>query len=281
MRMIETISDMKAIIRTQKKEGKTIGFVPTMGYLHEGHMSLVKASLHDNDFTIMSIFVNPTQFGPNEDFSKYPRDLSRDFAMAEEAGVDVVFAPANTEMYPEDYKTFVDVDGITEVLCGKSRPGHFKGVTTIVSKLFHIVEPDHAYFGKKDAQQGIVIKKMVSDLNMNSKIILCPIIREKDGLAMSSRNSFLNTEERKAALILSQSLFEVEALIKVGETSKEFILEYLNSSISKEPLAKIEYIQIVDGENLEEIKTIKSRVLIALAVRFGNTRLIDNVLLEV
>ena len=193
MKIIETISDIKAIIRIQKEKGRKIGFVPTMGYLHEGHMSLVKASLQDNDFTVLSIFVNPTQFGINEDLDKYPRSLERDSVMAEEAGVDVVFVPSNEEMYPKGYSTFVNVEGLTEILCGKSRPTHFRGVTTIVTKLFNIIEPNNAYFGQKDAQQATVIRKMVSDLNMNINIQVCPIVREKDGLAMSSRNIYLNS----------------------------------------------------------------------------------------
>jgi len=197
MRVIETISDLKAIIRTQKNLGRVIGLVPTMGYLHEGHLSLVNMSRQNNDYTVMSIFVNPTQFGPNEDFDRYPRDLERDLKLAEAAGVDVVFAPSVKEMYPDGYKTYVNVEGITEVLCGKSRPGHFRGVTTIVTKLFNIVEPHRAYFGQKDAQQVAVIKKMVKDLNMNVEIITCPIVREEDGLAMSSRNVYLSPEERK------------------------------------------------------------------------------------
>ena len=194
MRLIDKISDMKAIIRSNRTMGKTIGFVPTMGYLHEGHLSLANKSVQDNDFTVMSIFVNPTQFGPNEDFEKYPRDMERDLRLAESAGVDVVFAPGVAEMYPEKYKTYVNVEDITGVLCGLSRPGHFRGVTTVVNKLFNIIEPHRAYFGQKDAQQVIVIKKMVRDLNMNLEIVTCPIIREIDGLAMSSRNVYFNSE---------------------------------------------------------------------------------------
>jgi pantoate--beta-alanine ligase len=281
MRIIETISDLKAIIRTQRKQGKSIGFVPTMGYLHEGHISLVKACGQDNDFTVLSIYVNPTQFGVNEDFSKYPRDMERDSRMAEEAGVDVIFAPLNTEMYPEGYKTYVNVEDITEKMCGKSRPGHFKGVTTIVAKLFNIVEPDNAYFGQKDAQQVIVIKKMVKDLNMNVKIITCPIIREQDGLAMSSRNVYLSSEDRSSALVLSKSLIEAEKLIKDGERNKDKVLDFIKNKISSEKRAQIDYITMVDAEDLNDIKVIGKKVLIALAVKFGQTRLIDNILVEV
>jgi len=281
MRLIDKISDMKAIIRSNKSMGKTIGFVPTMGYLHEGHLSLAKRSVQENDFTVMSIFVNPTQFGPNEDFDKYPRDLERDLTLAEAAGVDVIFAPAVGEMYPDGYKTYVNVEDITEVLCGRSRPGHFRGVTTVVNKLFNIVEPNKAYFGQKDAQQVIVIKKMVRDLNMNLEVITCPIVREPDGLAMSSRNVYLNAEERKAAVILSKSLFEAEELIKKGEKSRKRIVEYIESAIKTEKLAVIDYVEVVSADNLETMEELRGSVLIALAVRFGKTRLIDNVIVEV
>jgi len=281
MRIVETINDLKAILRTYKKQGKSIGFVPTMGYLHEGHISLVRMSRQDNDFTVLSIFVNPTQFGPNEDFSKYPRSIEKDSLLAEKAGVDVIFIPSVNEMYPEGFSTSINVDGITDIMCGKSRPGHFKGVTTVVAKLFNIVEPDNAYFGQKDAQQAAIIKKMIKDINMNVKIIICPIIRENDGLALSSRNIYLNVEERKAALILSKSLFEAEKMIDKGERRKEKVLEFLFSSISEEKLANIDYITIVSAESLNNIKIIGGKILIAIAVKIGSTRLIDNVIMEV
>lgn len=281
MKLVETISELKAIIRSNKSEGKTIGLVPTMGYLHEGHLSLVKRSVQDNDFTVMSIFVNPTQFGPNEDFEKYPRDMERDLRLAESVGADVVFAPCVTEMYPDGYKTYVEVEDITKVLCGLSRPGHFKGVTTVVNKLFNIVEPDKAYFGQKDAQQVIVIKKMVRDLNMNLEIVTCPIIRESDGLAMSSRNVYLSKEERAAAVILSKSLFEAEELIKKGEKSTRKVIEYIRNRIMSEKLADIDYVEVVSTDGLGKLEEISGSVLIALAVRFGKTRLIDNIILEV
>ncbi len=281
MRVIETVADLKAVIRMQKKTGKSIGLVPTMGYLHEGHISLVKTSIHDNDFTIISVFVNPTQFGPNEDYSNYPRSIEKDSRMAAAAGADIIFAPSAKEMYPEGYSTFVNVEGITEIMCGKSRPGHFRGVATVVLKLLNIVEPDNAYFGQKDAQQVAVIKRMTKDLNMNSKIIVCPIVREQDGLALSSRNLYLNSEERKAALVLSKSLFEVENQIKNGERSKEKIIETIKRSISEEKLANIDYVTIVDADTLNEISRIDRKVLIALAVKIGGTRLIDNVIVEV
>ena len=281
MRVIETISDLKAIIRTQKNLGRVIGLVPTMGYLHEGHLSLVNMSRQNNDYTVMSIFVNPTQFGPNEDFDRYPRDLERDLKLAEAAGVDVVFAPSVKEMYPDGYKTYVNVEGITEVLCGKSRPGHFRGVTTIVTKLFNIVEPHRAYFGQKDAQQVAVIKQMVKDLNMNVEIITCPIVREEDGLAMSSRNVYLSPEERKSAVILSKSLMEAEELIKKGETDAKKIRKYIIDRIQTEKNAVIDYVEVVNADTLENVDEIKGRVLVALAVKFGSTRLIDNVIVEV
>ncbi|OPZ88159.1 MAG: Pantothenate synthetase [Firmicutes bacterium ADurb.Bin419] len=281
MRLVEKISDLKAIIRSNKKMGKTIGFVPTMGYLHEGHLSLVKTSVHDNDFTVMCIFVNPTQFGPNEDFEKYPRDRERDLRLAESAGVDVVFSPSVAEMYPESYKTYVEVEDITKVLCGLSRPVHFKGVTTVVNKLFNIVEPDKAYFGQKDAQQVIVIKKMVRDLNMNLEIITCPIVRESDGLAMSSRNVYLNKEERAEAVVLSKSLFEAKEMINKGEKSTEKIVEYIRGRIMLQKLADIDYVEVVSADSLERLDNLEGSILIALAVRFGKTRLIDNVILEV
>ncbi|NLL05472.1 MAG: pantoate--beta-alanine ligase [Clostridiaceae bacterium] len=281
MRLVDTINEMKAIIKSNRAMGKTIGFVATMGYLHEGHLSLVNRSVQDNDFTVVSIFVNPTQFGPNEDFEKYPRDMERDLSLAEAAGVDVVFAPSVAEMYPEKYKTYVNVEDITGILCGQSRPGHFRGVTTVVNKLFNIIEPHKAYFGQKDAQQVIVLKKMVRDLNMNLEIVTCPIIREADGLAMSSRNVYLNSEERKSAIILSKSLFEAEELIKQGERNCAKIVQYLKDKIGSEALAEIDYVEVVSGDGLEVIEQISGSVLIALAVRFGKTRLIDNIMVEV
>jgi pantoate--beta-alanine ligase len=281
MRVIERISDLKAILRTQRKTGKSVGFVPTMGYLHDGHLSLVETSKKENDFTVMSIFVNPAQFGVNEDFDKYPRDMESDSQKAASAGVDIIFAPSVNEMYPEGYNTFVEVSEITDKLCGKSRPEHFKGVTTVVSKLLNIVEPDKAYFGQKDAQQAIVIEKMVKDLNMGVEIVICPIVREKDGLAMSSRNVYLNAEERKAAVVLSKSLFNAEIMIKDGERNVEKVYSCIFNIISSENMASIDYISIVNAETLENIKMLKGKVLVALAVKFGKTRLIDNIIVEV
>ena len=282
MRVIDNIKDLKAIVRIQKREGKTIGFVPTMGYLHEGHLSLARRSAAENDFTVMSIYVNPTQFGANEDFDKYPRDFQGDSAKAESCGVDVLFMPSTGEMYPDGYGTYVEVTGeMTEKLCGRSRPGHFRGVATIVTKLFNLVEPHRAYFGQKDAQQAAIISKCVRELHMNTEIVICPIVREKDGLAMSSRNIYLNADERKAALVLSQSLFQAEAAIRSGERSAERILSGIHEKIAAEKLAVIDYIALVDADTLQDLKLVKGRVLIALAVRFGKTRLIDNITVEV
>lgn len=281
MKIIEKITDLKKIVKVQKTKGRRISLVPTMGYLHEGHLSLVRASLKDDCFTVMSIFVNPMQFGPREDFEKYPRDIPRDLKMAESAGVEVVFVPTVKEMYPDGFKTYVNVEGISEIFCGKSRSGHFKGVTTVVNKLFNIAEPDKAYFGQKDAQQVIVLRKMAKDLNMNVEIVSCPTVREPDGLAMSSRNVYLSHDERKAALVLSKSLFEVERMIKDGEKNKSRIVEYIINRVSNENLAVLEYADVVDADNMEDMEIIEKKALILLAAKFGRTRLIDNILVEV
>lgn len=281
MRVIGTITELKDIIIVMKKEGRTIGFVPTMGYLHEGHISLVNMSRQDNDITIISIFVNPSQFGPNEDFEKYPRDIEGDTKKAGEAGADILFIPSAKEMYPEKYNTYVEVYGITDKLCGRSRPGHFKGVCTIVLKLLNIVEPDNAYFGQKDAQQVAVVKRMVKDLNSTVRIVVCPIIREEDGLAMSSRNVYLSQEERKAAQILSRSLYNALEMVNGGERNAEKITNYIIARISSEKLACIDYAEVLDAETLDFKETLEGTVLMAVAVKFGNTRLIDNVITEV
>lgn len=280
MRVVEKISDLKAIIKSQKSNSKTIGFVPTMGYLHQGHLSLVETSKYDNDFTIISIFVNPTQFGPNEDFNKYPRDTEKDLIKAENAGVDIVFLPNTEDMYPNGFMTYVNVDEITNKLCGKSRPGHFKGVTTVVNKLFNIVQPNKAYFGQKDAQQVAVIKRMVCDLNMNIEIITCPIVREEDGLAMSSRNIYLNSEERKFAINLSKALFGAKEMITNGETSKQNIIEYITNRIINDAHGEVEYVEILNAETLEDISIIENKILLALAAKIGAIRLIDNIVVD-
>jgi pantoate--beta-alanine ligase len=281
MLIIKTIKEIKNIINDNKKQGKTIGFVPTMGFLHEGHLSLIRTAKKENDLVIVSIFVNPTQFGVGEDFEAYPRDLESDAKHSEPAGADVIFCPSVSEMYPESYQTYVEVTEITNNLCGKSRPTHFRGVTTVVNKLFNIVEPHKAYFGQKDAQQVAVIQKMVKDLNMNVEVIPCPIVREADGLAMSSRNTYLNAEQRIAALVLSKSLFKAKDMISKGCINAVEIKETMTEMINKEPLAAIDYIEIVDALSLSDITTIKGTVLIALAVKMGRTRLIDNIVVEV
>jgi len=276
MIVIETIPDM-AYLRQNLKE--PVGFMPTMGYLHEGHMSLVRKARAENKTVVASIYVNPTQFGPKEDLSKYPRDLPRDLAMLEKEGTDVVFFPSDKEMYPAGYDTWVTVDNLTKPLEGDSRPTHFRGVTTIVAKLFNIVRPTYAYFGQKDAQQVLVIKKMAADLNMNLKVITCPTVREPDGLAMSSRNVYLTPEQRKAAPVLNKSLQLAKELFTGEERNSAAILEKMTALIQKEPLARIDYISISDTATLAELKTINKSALVSMAVRFGNTRLIDNVIL--
>ncbi|MBB6214019.1 pantoate--beta-alanine ligase [Anaerosolibacter carboniphilus] len=281
MKIVETVEQVRAEVAKARKGGNKIGFVPTMGYLHEGHASLIRRAKEENEFVVVSIFVNPTQFGVGEDFETYPRDLARDSDIAEQAGANVIFHPTVKEMYPSEYKTYIEVEDITAKLCGTSRPGHFRGVTTIVSKLFHMVKADRAYFGQKDAQQVAVIQQMVRDLNMDIEIIPCAIVREADGLAMSSRNTYLSPAERKAALILSQSLFQSEEMIKNGELDARKLRNWIKEKIQCEPLAKIDYVEIVNGVNLEEIEEIKGDVLIALAVKIGKTRLIDNIRLEV
>jgi pantoate--beta-alanine ligase len=276
MIVIENIPDM-VYLRLNLKE--PVGFVPTMGYLHEGHMSLVKKARAENRTVIASIYVNPTQFGPNEDLAKYPRNLERDLAMLDKEGTDAVFFPEDKDMYPAGYDTWVTVDNLTKPLEGNVRPTHFRGVTTVVTKLFNIVRPTNAYFGQKDAQQALVIKKMAADLNMNLKVVVCPTIREPDGLAMSSRNVYLNPEQRKAAPVLYKSLQMAQELFANGEKNADVILGQMTTLIQKEPLGKIDYISISDTETLAELKIIKKTALVSMAVKFGNTRLIDNVIL--
>ncbi|MBM7558897.1 pantoate--beta-alanine ligase [Marinitoga litoralis] len=277
MELIRTISEMKEI--RNKKEGKTIGFVPTMGYLHKGHLSLVEQARKDNDIVVVSIFVNPTQFGPNEDFDRYPRDLNRDMELLRPFNVDYIFNPDVEEMYPKNYSTYVEEIKLTKVLCGKSRPGHFKGVTTIVSKLFNIVRPTKAYFGQKDAQQFRVLRKIVDDLNMDVEMVEMPIIREEDGLAMSSRNIYLNEEERKQALALSKSLKKAKELFENGERDTKKIKEEMKKIFDENPLVKIDYIEIVDEYTLENVEKIENKVLVAVAAFVGKARLIDNIIL--
>ncbi len=276
MQVINTISEMR---QTRKTLKKTLGFVPTMGYLHEGHLSLVRQARAENKLVAVSIFVNPTQFGPKEDFKNYPRDTNRDLAMLEPL-TDIIFMPSNEEMYPAGYDSWVEVKGITEVMEGSARPGHFRGVSTVVLKLFNIIEPTKAYFGQKDAQQVTVIKKMVKDFNMNLEIITCPTVREADGLAMSSRNTYLSPEQRRAAPMLYQALLMAKERAAQGEWDAVAIRKEMTRLIQKESLADIEYISIADNETLKEIHRIKYPALVSMAVKFGRTRLIDNIVLE-
>lgn len=276
--VVKTIDEIRSAVKTAKKQGKTVGLVPTMGFLHEGHKSLIVRAVSENDFVVVSDFVNPTQFGPNEDFESYPRDIEKDRLMCEEAGADIIFNPEPSEMY-DNALTTVSVDKITKTLCGASRPIHFAGVATVVSKLFNIVAPDRAYFGEKDAQQLLVIKKMVKDLNFDIDIIGCPIIREDDGLAKSSRNTYLNPDERKAALCLSRALNIGKAMIDSGETSAKAVKDAIISEIEKEPLARIDYVEIADLDTLESTDKTEG-ILCAIAVYIGKTRLIDNFIIE-
>ncbi|OIO33132.1 MAG: pantoate--beta-alanine ligase [Candidatus Omnitrophica bacterium CG1_02_40_15] len=263
-----------------KKQGKTIGLVPTMGFLHEGHMSLIRRAREDTDCVMVSIFVNPAQFGPKEDFKKYPRDFKRDFSLCEKENVDIVFAPKVEEMYPENYATYINVEKITDTLCGASRPGHFRGVATVVAKLFNITMPDIAYFGQKDIQQAVVIKKMAEDLNMSVRIKAMPIVREKDGLAMSSRNIYLNLEERMQAQSIYKSLKLAKELFDSGERDSGKIINKMRKVIDKQSEAKIDYIKIVDTKGLKDMKKISDEAFVAAAVWVGKTRLIDNIILR-
>ncbi|MCD6100243.1 MAG: pantoate--beta-alanine ligase [Candidatus Marinimicrobia bacterium] len=279
MKLIEKIADLREEIKRFKREGKIIGFVPTMGYFHEGHLSLMEIARKRSDVLVVSIFVNPIQFGPNEDYNRYPRDLKRDLKLAEERGVDIVFHPDNREMYQENFQTYVNVEKLTKGMCGKYRPGHFRGVTTVVAKLFNIVQPDIAVFGQKDVQQAIVIKRMVGDLNFPVEIVVGPVIREHDGLAMSSRNTYLNDEERKQAPMIYKALKVAREKVKMGNRDAAKLKEIIESTIATAPLARIEYVEIVDDENLEPVSEVKPGTLAAVAVWFGKTRLIDNIYL--
>jgi pantoate--beta-alanine ligase len=277
MKVIETIDEMKQI---RAKVSDSVGFVPTMGYLHEGHLSLVKRAREENSTMIASIFVNPTQFGPSEDFDSYPRDYPRDLTMLKEAKADFVFMPSVAEMYPPLFDSWVEVGEVSRHLEGTSRPTHFRGVTTVVAKLFNIVQPTKAYFGQKDAQQLFVIKKMVKDLNMNLEVVACPTVREADGLAMSSRNAYLKPDERKAAAVLYQSLKLAQQLWSQGEKDAEKIRHKMTELIQKQPLAHIDYISITDNETLKELQEVMPPALVSLAVKIGKPRLIDNIMLE-
>lgn len=280
MEVAYTIHDIRSFIAQWRSDGKTVGLVPTMGALHEGHASLMDAAKQRCDHVVASVFVNPLQFGPGEDYEAYPRNLQRDVAFCEERGVDVVFHPSVDEMYGKDFSTYVVMETLVDALCGKSRPGHFRGVCTVVNKLFNIVDPDLAFFGQKDAQQLAIIKRMVADLNMRVEVIGCPIIREEDGLAKSSRNAYLSPDERLSALVLSRALHEAERLICSGERDSATVAERMKTLIQSEPKASLDYLEIVDMKNMRHIETIVDGTLVALAVYIGTTRLIDNFLYE-
>ena len=280
MKIVTTIEEVRTQVKQWRAEGLTVGLVPTMGYLHEGHASLIDACHRDNDRTVVSDFVNPMQFGPTEDLESYPRDIDHDAALAEAHGCDLLFHPEPAEMYHQGFSSFVDMTVLTEELCGLSRPVHFRGVCTVVSKLFHIVSPDRAYFGKKDAQQLAVIRHMVDDLNMDIEIVGCPIIREADGLAKSSRNTYLSPDERKAALVLSQAIRLGSGMVRDGETDGAAIIEAMKQHIHAEPLARIDYVKIVDLATMQQIPVLDRPALCAIAVYIGSTRLIDNFFTE-
>ena len=282
MKLVKTVAELQQIVKETKKAGKSIGLVPTMGALHEGHASLIKASHAENDFTIVSDFVNPTQFGPTEDLDAYPRTLDHDCKLAEEMGADVLFAPSPNEMYPSRDMTWVEVTGdITKVLCGRTRPIHFRGVATVVSKLFNLAQPDKAYFGQKDAQQAQVLKRMVKDLFFPLEIRVMPIVREADGLAKSSRNVYLNAAERSAAVILSKALAKAKAAFEAGERDSAKLIALVTEMIQTEPLSNIDYVEMYQLPDLTPAeKTITTDHLLAVAVKFGTTRLIDNVVLQ-
>ena len=279
MKVVGTVKEVREQVKEWKKQGLSVGFVPTMGYLHEGHKSLMDAARKGNDKVVVSIFVNPMQFGPTEDLATYPRDLDHDAALCESAGVDLIFHPEAEEMYEKDFCSFVDMTGLTEGLCGKTRPIHFRGVCTVVNKLFNIVTPDHAYFGQKDGQQLAVIKRMVRDLNMDIEIVGCPIVREEDGLAKSSRNTYLSSEERKAALILSKTVALGKELAKTEKDANK-VVEAMKKNIETEPLAKIDYVEAVDALSMAPVEKLEGTCMLAMAVYIGKTRLIDNTLIN-
>ncbi len=280
MEKVYTIEEVRQQVKEWRKAGQTVGLVPTMGYLHEGHASLIQKAVEQNDKVVVSVFLNPTQFGPSEDLESYPRDFDADCRLCESIGAALVFHPEPEEMYAPDFCTWVDMDVLSKTLCGKSRPIHFRGVCTVVSKLFHIVMPDRAYFGQKDAQQLAIIRRMVRDLNMDIEIVGCPIVREEDGLAKSSRNTYLNEEERKAALILSKAVFLGKQMVEEGETDAKTVKEAMIRKIESEPMAKIDYVEIVDGLSMQPVDEMKAPVLAAMAVFIGKTRLIDNFIVE-
>lgn len=281
MKVVKTIKEVREYVNEWKKEGLTIGLVPTMGYLHEGHGSLIKKAVENNDKVVVSIFVNPMQFGPTEDLESYPRDLNKDSKFCESLGADIIFNPEPEEMYNPNFVSFVNMSVLTEELCGLSRPVHFKGVCTVVNKLFNIVKPNRAYFGQKDAQQLAIIKRMVIDLNIDVEIVGCPIVREEDGLAKSSRNTYLSDEERKAALILSKSIKLGQKYVADGNKDAKELVKIMTENVNTEKLSKIDYIKVVDAITMQQIDTIDRDCLVAMAVYIGKTRLIDNFSVEI
>ena len=280
MIILNTACDMTAFTKAAHRAGKRVGFVPTMGALHDGHLSLVRAAREQCEVVVVSIFVNPTQFGPNEDFAKYPRTFERDRTMLESQNADVIFSPSTAEMYPPGATTWVTVEGLSDKLDGRSRPGHFRGVTTVVSKLFNIVQPDSAFFGQKDAAQVAIIRKMVRDLNFDVQIVVCPIVREKEGLAMSSRNAYLSPEDRKRALVLSRSLRHLQELVEQGETNSAALIAAGKQVIAEEPSVRLDYFEIVDRDTLDPLPNVSSGALVAVAAYVGSTRLIDNAIIS-
>ncbi len=280
MKVARTIQSVRKLVKAARAKGKRIGFVPTMGALHIGHVSLIEAATHNTDFVVVSIFVNPTQFGPGEDFERYPRPFDEDLEICRKHGVDVVFAPTAEEMYPKENLTWVNVEKLSKLLCGQFRPGHFRGVATVCAKLFNIVTPDIAFFGQKDAQQAIVVKRMVADLNMPLKILVCPTIREPNGLAMSSRNQYLTAKQKIDAALIYKSLQKCEELIQAGVTATAEIIGQMRKILDEIPSAKIEYVSIVNAETLQSIDKITGKVLAAVAIKIGSTRLVDNILVD-
>jgi len=281
VKIVKSIKQMHSIVLDAKRKNKTIGFVPTMGYLHHGHCSLLRRCRKENDLSVLSIFVNPVQFSPTEDFTKYPRDLKRDEKFAKDEKVDIIFYPSVDEIYPDGYRTFVQVDGLSDKLCGKFRPGHFRGVSTVVMKLVNIVAPDTLYLGQKDAQQALIIQRMLKDLNTDVRVKILPTVREKSGLAMSSRNSYLAPEHHAKATILYRSLQHAKTIIEDGERNPETVIEEMRVLISSEGAEKIDYIECVDAQTLLPLDDIKGDILIAVAVWFGTARLIDNITVSV
>lgn len=280
MEVAKTIDSLRSLVKIARGEGKTIGLVPTMGALHIGHISLIEAAVKTCDFVVVSIFVNPTQFGPGEDYKKYPRPLEADLEICRKAGVNVVFAPEPEQMYPNENLTWVNVEKITEPLCGHSRPGHFRGVTTVCTKLFNIINPDIAFFGQKDAQQAIVIKRMVADLNMPLTIVICPTVREHDGLAVSSRNQYLNHQQRQDATYVYKSLMKFQEMVNAGKIDTHEIIAEMEKVLLQKSSIDVEYISIVNSETLKDIERVSGKVLAAVAVKLGPARLIDNIMID-